>query len=174
MLSNAGGTITQLAQTPGVDTTLGCSVVRWWDASTILTSCAEADGVPRLWLVPASGAPATALTPPRHKGDGANADSGDRDAWQTASGLYLQSSNASGSLVLSKQAADGSLIAMRIPGMDYLRVQTSDGTRFLLDARGSANPGLSLIWYDAATGDTTVALKSDVSTVLPFVSEQDS
>lgn len=171
ILSNAGGTITQLAQVPGVDTTLGCSVDRWWDGNTILAACAEANGVRQLWLVPTIGAPATALTPLRHKGD---ADSGDWDAWQTTSGIYLQSSNASGSLVLNKQAADGSLTAMTIPGMDYLQVQTSDGSRFLLDARGGASSGLSLIWYDPASGDTTVALKSGVSAVLPFVSQQDS
>jgi hypothetical protein len=173
VLSNAGGTVTQLAPVPGVDTALGCTVDRWWDASTILAACAEAGGVRQLWLVPASGAAATALTPLRQQGGGANADDGDWDAWQTASGLYLQSSNASGLFVLNKQAANGSLTPVTISGMVYLQVQTSDGSRFLLDARG-ANSVPSLLWYDPASGETTVALKMGVGEILPFPSEQDS
>jgi hypothetical protein len=174
ILSNAGGTVTQLAQVPGVDTALGCTADRWWDASTILASCAEANGVRRLWLVPASGAAATALTPLRQKSDGANADDGDWDAWQTASGLYLQSSNASGSLVLNKQAADGSLTALTIPGMAYLQVQTSDGSRFLVIADDSAESDPKLIWFDPASGETTVALNYRANEILPFPSVQDS
>jgi hypothetical protein len=65
------------------------------------------------------GAPVTALTPLRPAG-GTDGDYGDWDAWQTASGLYLQSNNASDSFVLNKQAANGSLTPVTIPGMDFV------------------------------------------------------
>ena len=50
-------------------TSLGCTPVRYWNASTILASCwQKLDGQPvasRLWLVAASGKAPRALTPIR-------------------------------------------------------------------------------------------------------------
>jgi hypothetical protein len=70
----AGGLIRHLAS-PGV-----CTPVRWWSSSTVLASCAasELTEAGRMWLVPASGAKPTALTPPRPDGP----DLSDFNIWQ--------------------------------------------------------------------------------------------
>jgi hypothetical protein len=169
LVSNAGGKVTPLAM-PGE---LNCSPVRWWDSDTVLAACLSAGGPSRLWLVPDSGAEPTALTPVRSgKDNGSNVDLGDVDAWQVPAGLYLQSLGPCGVLELNKQAAGGSYTTIRIPGVNSIAVVTSDGSRLLLDTRGCTS-GNSLMWYNPASGGTTVALKSGVSQVIPFVTEQD-
>ena len=90
LVSNAGGVIRKLP-VPGTDTRIGCVPVRWWNTSTILASCLPANmETERLWLVPASGARPSALTPVRNPAK-APGDYGDIDAWRLPSGLYLQS-----------------------------------------------------------------------------------
>jgi hypothetical protein len=106
LVSNAGGVLRKLP-VPGLQPVLGCTPVRWWNASTILASCyPENSGEPRLWLVPISGAKPSELTPARTAGDG---DYGDIDAWQLTSGLYLQSLGACGTVEINKQAKNGSI-----------------------------------------------------------------
>jgi hypothetical protein len=141
LVSNAGGLLRNLP-VPGVGTKSACQPVRWWDATTILAIC---DG---LWLVPSGGATPTELTPVRK----ASFDLGDIDAWQLPSGLYLQSLGACGTLELNKQASDGSVTAVTVPGMTTSPVVvTADGARLLVEQQGCAGRG-QLAWYDPATG----------------------
>ena len=92
LVSNAGGVVRSLP-VPGTDSNEGgCQPVRWWNASDLLVFCMPSPGpsmfsAARLWLVPVSGAPPTALTPQRTMG---SPDYGDVDAWQLSRGLYVQ------------------------------------------------------------------------------------
>jgi hypothetical protein len=113
LVSNVGGVIRQL-DVPGTDPTVGCTPERWWNASTILAACIakSTNSEPRLWLLPASGARPTALTPQRKAGH----DLGDFDAWRLTSGLYLQSEGACGVTEINRQAANGSVTPVNVPG----------------------------------------------------------
>lgn len=113
LASNAGRVIRQLP-VPGTNPSNGCIPVRWWDTRTVLADCvAKSYDLERLWLVPADGARPTALTPVRKP---ATHDLGDLDAWRLTSGLYLQSAGACGALDISKQAANGSITQVTVPG----------------------------------------------------------
>ncbi len=141
LVGNAGGVLRNLP-VPGVGTKSQCQPVRWWNATTILAGC---NG---LWLVPSGGAKPTELTPVRK----ASFDLGDIDAWQLPSGLYLQSLGACGTLELNKQASDGSVTAMTVPGMtESPVVVTAAGARLLVEQHG-CHGGSQLAWYNPATG----------------------
>jgi hypothetical protein len=141
LVSNAGGVLRNLP-VPGVGTKSQCQPVRWWNATTILAGC---NG---LWLVPSGGAKPTELTPVRK----ASFDLGDIDAWQLPSGLYLQSLGACGTLELNKQASDGSVTAVTVPGMTMSPVVvTASGARLLVEQHG-CHGGSQLAWYNPATG----------------------
>jgi TolB protein len=123
-----------------------CDPVRWWDARTILASCGG------LWLVPASGAAPSQLTPVRPL-DNAVTDLGDIDAWQLPSGLYLQSVGACGTLELNKQAGNGALARVTVPGMTYSPVVvTASATELLMEQQGCHGSGGELAWFNPATG----------------------
>ena len=151
LVSNAGGVIRKLP-VPGTDTRIGCVPVRWWNTSTILASCLPANmETERLWLVPASGARPSALTPVRNPAK-APGDYGDIDAWRLPSGLYLQSLGACGTLELNKQAANGSVTRVTVPGMvDSPVVVTAAGARLLVEQLGCEGAGGQLAWYNPAT-----------------------
>ncbi len=71
LVSNRGALIRQLP-VPGTSANT-CGPVRWWNTGTILASCSPpGSSVPRLWLVPVSGAHPKALTPPRNPIDQAD------------------------------------------------------------------------------------------------------
>jgi hypothetical protein len=143
LVSNAGGVLRNLP-VPGAtaQSTGTCQPVRWWDAATILAGCGG------LWLVPASGATPTELTPVRS----ASFDLGDLDAWQLPSGLYLQSTGTCGTLELNKQASDGSVTPVAVPRMTSSPVVvTASGARLLIEQQGCAGRG-ELAWYNPATG----------------------
>jgi TolB protein len=145
LLSNSGGTQKKLP-VPGAGQQAQCQPVRWWNAHTILAICG------RLWLVPASGASPSALTPVR---DGTKPpyDYGDIDAWQLSSGLYLQSLGACGTLKINKQASDGAVTRVTVPGMtDSPIVVTASATQLLIEQRGCDGVGGQLAWYNPATG----------------------
>jgi hypothetical protein len=83
LISNASGVIRKL---PVPKVTEGCAAVRWWSPTTILASCGVTNEPgPRMWLVPASGARPTPLTPVRT----GSFDLGDFNAWKLSSGLYV-------------------------------------------------------------------------------------
>jgi hypothetical protein len=141
LVSNAGGRLRNLP-VRGVGPKGTCQPVRWWDATTILANCGG------LWLVPSGGATPTELTPVRK----ASFDLGDIDAWQLPSGLYLQSLGACGTLELNKQAGNGSVTPVTVPGMTTSPVVvTAYGARLLVEQQGCAGRG-QLAWYDPATG----------------------
>ena len=151
LVSNAGGVIRKLP-VPDTDTRIGCIPVRWWNTSTILASCLPANmGTERLWLVPVSGARPSALTPVRNPAKAPN-DYGDIDAWRLPSGLYLQSLGACGTLELNKQAGNGSITRVTVPGMaDSPVVVTAAGSRLLVEQLGCDGAGGQLAWYNPAT-----------------------
>ena len=151
LVGNAGGAIRQL-DVPGTDPTVGCSPERWWNARTILAACiaTSTNSEPRLWLLPASGARPTALTPQRKAGH----DLGDFDAWRLPSGLYLQSEGACGETEINRQAANGSVTPVNVPGTSNTDnvIVSAAGPRLLIEPEGACRaeaPGL--LWYNPAT-----------------------
>jgi hypothetical protein len=147
LVSNAGGVIRQLP-VPGTNPNMGCTPVRWWSAGSILAECfADPYDIARLWLVPTSGAKPVALTPQRTP---SGHDFGDLDAWRLTSGLYLQSVGACGTLEFNKQAANGSVTPVNVPGTlntDNVLL-TALGPRLLIDARTSCEGSDSLLWFN--------------------------
>jgi hypothetical protein len=151
LVSNLGGVIRQL-DVPGTDPVVGCTPERWWNAGTILAACIakSTNSEPRLWLVPANGARPTALTPQREAGH----DLGDFDAWRLTSGLYLQSEGACGVTEINRQAANGSVTPVNVPGTSNTDnvIVTAVGPRLLIEPEGACRveePGL--LWYNPAT-----------------------
>ena len=128
-----------------------CTPARWWNTTTILASCyANGSGIPRLWLVPESGAKPTALTP-QHKPS--SSDFGDIDGWKLPSGLYLQSLGACGTLELNKQNANGSVSPVDVPGTPNTStlVVTAAGPRLLVQAQSGCQGGNLFVWFNPAT-----------------------
>jgi TolB protein len=149
LVSNSGGVIRNLT-VPGTAPRVGCGAVRWWDSRTILADCfATGSGAPRLWLVPASGARPAALTPQRTSGR----DLGDIAAWRLSSGLYLQSLGACGTLEINKQAANGSVTAVNVPGTfnTHNAILTANGPRLLIDPSDACQGGSGLLWFNPGT-----------------------
>jgi hypothetical protein len=143
LVSNAGGVLRNLP-VPGATAKSSCQPVRWWTATTILAGCQGLG----LWLVPSGGATPTELTPVRT----ASFDYGDIDAWQLPSGLYLQSLGACGALELNKQASDGSVAAVTVPGLLHTPVVvTASGSRLLIKAH-DCHGGDELVWFNPGTG----------------------
>jgi TolB protein len=168
VVSNAGGAVQKLP-VPGTDQRFGCSVARWWDSGRVLAACSSRLQF-RLWLVPTSGAKPTALTPVRTAASG---DFGDLSAWQLSSGLYLQSAGPCGTVEVNKQAADGSITRVNIPGMsDSPRVVTATDSQLLVEEHlCSAGPGNALAWYNPGTQQELYLFTSGVQVVLPFPAE---
>ena len=145
LVSNAGGVLRKLP-VPGAGAKTTCEPVRWWNATTVLASCG------RLWLVPAGGARPSALTPVRDPAKPPH-DYGDLDAWRLPSGLYLQSAGACGTLELNRQAANGSITGVTVPGMTNSPVVvTASGARLLVGQLGCDGSGGQLAWFNPATG----------------------
>src|ERR1700722_12782296 len=141
LIGNAGGVL-GTPRVPGA--ARACEPARWWNAATILADCSNG-----LWLVPASGAAPTRLTPAR----GASFDLGDIDAWRLPSGLYLQSYGACGTYELNKQASSGTVTRVTVPGMTYSPVVvTASATELLIEQQGCHGSGGNLAWYNPATG----------------------
>jgi TolB protein len=153
LISNSGGVIRKLP-VPGVR--YGCTPVRWWTARTILASCtiASAPG-PQLWLVPASGARPSALTPAR---TGPGFDAGDFNAWQLSSGLYLDGYGACGSLVIGRQPAHEAEQMVSVPGSASSLIVTATRSSLMVERINGCSPGISLVWFNPATRAMKVAL----------------
>ena len=168
LASNAGGVLRKLP-VPGTDTRIGCVPVRWWNTATILASCMPANSdTERLWLVPVSGARPSALTPVRNPAKAPH-DYGDIDAWRLPSGLYLQSLGACGTLELNKQAANGSITRVTVPGMaDSPVVVTAAGARLLVEQFGCDGAGGQLAWYNPATKAEQWLLRSGAGEAVAY------
>ena len=153
LISNGGGVIRKLP-VPGTDG--GCNPVRWWTANTILASCFTlSNGDWRLWLVPASGAKPTALTPARTH---PTFDYGDFSAWQLSSGLYVNGYGACGSLVLGRQPARGPEQQVDVPGAASPLVVTATRTSLMIERINACAPGVSLVWFNPRTHAMKVAI----------------
>lgn len=115
MLSNSAAVIKNI-NTPAAE--LGCSPVRWWNATTVLGECTQKHGPidPRLWLFPVNGGKVTALTAQRGN---TSRDLGDVNAYKLTSGVYLQALGPCGVEFIATQSADGSAHQVNIPGVHY-------------------------------------------------------
>jgi hypothetical protein len=170
LVSNTGKVIRKLP-VPAADPRIGCGAVRWWNPGTVLAECTPKGGdAAQLWLVPANGAKPKALTPVRKSGP----DLGDLDAWPLASGLYLQSAGACGLLELNKQAKNGSVAPVQVPGFPAgtsLAVVTGLGPQLLLQGRGCTLGG-QLVWFNPATKAEKWLFKTGAEAVVPYYSTE--
>jgi hypothetical protein len=174
LVSN-GGTLIRDLPIPGTSAN-SCNPVRWWNSGTILASCPAPDSaISRLWLVPASGARPTALTPQRRESSG---DLGDLDAWPLSSGLYLQSAGPCGVLQIFKQASNGSITLVKVPNTEGdNHVLTALGSSLLIQAPTSCEGSNSLLWFDPGTGAEQWLIRAPanafgVSAAVPFYSRE--
>jgi hypothetical protein len=153
LISNNGSVIRKLP-VPGAR--YGCSPVRWWSNSTILASCFDLNnGTWRLWLLPANGAKASALTPARTH---PTFDQGDFNAWQLSSGLYLDGYGACGTLVIGRQPAHGAEQQVNVPGAASSLIVTATRSSLMVERINGCSPGVSLVWFNPATRKMTVAI----------------
>jgi TolB protein len=168
LISNAGG-VTRKLPVPGVKN--GCAAVRWWSARTILASCAVTNQAgTRMWLVPASGARPSALTPAR---TGSGFDLGDFNAWQLSSGLYLDGFGACGSLVIGRQPAHGKEQQVNVPGAASSLVVDATSSKLMVERINGCMPGISLVWFNPKTRAMKVAIpvgknQEGVTAVVPY------
>jgi hypothetical protein len=153
-----------------------CNPVRWWNGGTLLASCIPPNSAsPQLWLVPVSGARATALTPPRRPSSG---DLGDLDAWRLPSGLYLQAAGPCAVLQIFKQSASGAITRVTVPGTaGDNRVLTALGSRLMIQAPTSCTGSVSLLWFNPATRAEQWLLRASAkvtgaSIAIPFYSRE--
>jgi TolB protein len=170
LVSNVGQVIRKLPVT-AADPRIGCEPVRWWNPGTILAECTpKGAAADQLWLVPASGARPKALTPVRKSG----MDLGDLDAWSLPSGLYLQSAGACGTLELNKQATNGSVAPVKVPGLPAgasVAVVSALGPQLLIHGLGCTLGG-QLAWFNPATKAEKWLFKSGAEAVVPFYSTE--
>lgn len=168
LVSNAGGVIRKLP-VPGLQAVLGCSPERWWNAGTILASCVPKNSAaPQLWLVPASGAKPSALTPVRKSGN----DLGDIGAWQLSSGLYLQSLGPCGTYEINKQAKNGSVTRVNVPGtVNSPVVVTATSSRLLVQTLGCDGGG-QLVWFNPATHAEQWLFKTGVVAAIAYTNKE--
>jgi TolB protein len=167
LVGNAGGVIRKLP-VPGVKE--GCSAIRWWSSSTVLASCSVPNEAgPRMWLVPASGARPSALTPVRKGGF----DLGDFNAWQLSSGLYVDGLGPCGTLVIGRQPAHGNEHMVSVPGAASSLVVNATRSKLMVERINSCGPGVSLVWFNPKTRAMKVAIavsrnQAGVSAVVPY------
>ncbi|HTX81129.1 MAG TPA: hypothetical protein VME44_03065 [Streptosporangiaceae bacterium] len=170
LISNAGGVIRKLS-VPKV--TEGCAAVRWWSPTTILASCGVTNEPgARMWLVPASGARPTALTPVRTGSNGF--DLGDFNAWQLSSGLYVDGYGACGTVVIGRQPAHGKEQQINVPGSGSSLIVNATRSTLMVERFSPCMPGTSLVVFNPATRKMTVAIsdrrhQAGVSEVVPFI-----
>jgi hypothetical protein len=168
LVSNAGGVIRRLP-VPGDAGAQGCTPLRWWDAAAILARCmAKGDLAFRLWLVPAGGGAATALTPQRN-GHGTD-PYGDIGAWRLQSGLYLQALGPCGTVFIVRQAPGGALTVVNIPGAkgNNNSIVTAYGPRLLVQAQTGCPGSSSLLWLNPGTGAVQMLLKAPEDVIGAF------
>jgi TolB protein len=116
-------------------------------------------GPARLWLVPTSGEPPTALTAPLN---GQGPDYGDIDAWQLPSDTFVQVAGACGSEYLGElSAVGGTTTRVDVPDVDprsSIRVIGPNTGHLVVQGRASCGDGQALFDYDPAANTSTVLL----------------
>ena len=144
VVSSLGGVsdVLSLPVSRGAD----CAPVRWWQPGVVLAECSgPGDAGPRLWLVPASGARPTALTPQRGEN---GPDYGDINGWQVpGGGLYVQALASCGPPFIGAAHPGGTVTPVLIPGV----VVTQAGQWLLTEQAGGCMGGNSLLWFDPVT-----------------------
>lgn len=170
-VSNSGTVIKHISA-PKAE--LGCSPVRWWNATTVLGNCDAKHGPvdARLWLFPVNGGKVTALTAQR---GGTSRDLGDVNAYKLTSGVYLQALGPCSVEFIATQSASGSAHQVNIPGVHYASdvIVTGQGSSLLVQARSDCASGAALLWFNPHTKKVTWVFhptgKSDgVESVVPF------
>ncbi len=166
------GTVIKTLNTPIAE--LGCSPVRWWNASTVLGECDAKHGASalRLWLFPVSGGKVTALTAQRgNKGP----DLGDIDAFKLTSGTYLQALGPCGVEFIATQSSNGKAHQVNLPGVHYASdtIVTGQGSSLLVEADSGCTAGAALLWFNPQTKKVTWVLHPTgksygVESVVPF------
>ena len=140
--SGSGSTVLPLPVNRGAD----CAPVGWWRDGVVLAEC-SGPGIagPRLWLVPASGARPTALTPQRGQN---GPDYGDINAWQIpGSGLYVQALASCGPPFIAAAHPGGTVTPLLIPGV----VVAQAGQWLLTEQAGGCLGSTSLLWFNPVT-----------------------
>jgi hypothetical protein len=137
-----------------------CAPTRWWNStSTVVLARCHDHGPARLWLVPISGEPPTALTAPL---TGQGPDYGDLDAWQLPSDTFVQVAGACGSEYLGKlSAVGGTTTRVDVPDADprsSIRVIGPHAGHLAVQGRASCGGGQALFDYDPAANTSTVLL----------------
>lgn len=170
LVSNAGGVLRKLP-VPDIQTLPGCSPLRWWNASTILAGCLpKTSEMPQLWLVPASGAKPSALTPVREPGR----DYGDIDAWQLSSGLYLQSDAICSGVEINKQAKNGSITPVTVPGATNSPVIITATSSRLLVRNSTCGGRGQLVWFNPATHAEQWLFKTSATSTIAYNNEENA
>jgi len=170
LISNAGGVIRKLP-VPGV--TESCIAVRWWSSTTVLATCGVTNGLgPRMWLVPASGARPTALTPVRTASN-SSFDLGDFNAWKLSSGLYVDASTGCGAGLIGRQPAHGKEQLVTVPGAPSSLIVNATRSTLMVERISECSPATSLVWFNPATRKMTVAIgvshhQIGVTAVVPY------
>jgi TolB protein len=165
LISNAGDVIRKLPVSNE-----SCTAVRWWSSTTVLASCAVTNNpVPQMWLVPASGARPTALTPLRSGGP----DLGDFNAWKLSSGLYVDGYSGCGADLIGRQPAHGKEQIISIPGADSPVIVNATRSTLMIERHNACSPGTSLVWFNPATRNMKVAIgvghhQVGVTAVVPY------
>jgi TolB protein len=155
LMSNDGKVIRAL---PVSRSATFCTPVRWWTTAELLASCIPpGSGVQQLWLVPASGASASALT----ASPAATGDLGDLAAWPLQSGTYVQDAGACGYTYVAKLQANRQTTPVTVPGVpkgDSVIIEGSYADQLAVEAVEPCRGGPSLLWYSPAHGTTTPLL----------------
>jgi hypothetical protein len=136
-----------------------CAPTRWWEANSTVVARCLGHGPARLWLVPISGEPPTALTAPLN---GQGPDYGDLNAWQLPSDTFVQVAGACGSEYLGKlSAVGGTTTRVDVPDADprsSIRVIGPNAGHLVVQGRASCGGGKALFDYDPAANTSTVLL----------------
>ncbi|HEY1919728.1 MAG TPA: hypothetical protein VGH27_29505 [Streptosporangiaceae bacterium] len=155
LMSNDGQLIRSL---PVSASASSCAPLRWWNSTGLLAQCMPASpGTERLWLVPVSGAAATALTSATH----AQGDIGDLNAWPLASGTYVQVAGGCGYVYVAKLQPNAQTAPVPVPGVpsgDSTIVLGSNGNDLAVQAVGACGGLSSLMWFNPAAGSVTPLL----------------
>jgi hypothetical protein len=144
LVSNLGG-VSQVLKLP-VDHGASCAPVRWWQGDVVLAEC-SGPGIagPRLWLVPASGARPTALTPQRGQN---GPDYGDINGWRLPNGaLYVQALASCGPPFIGRTHLNGTVTPLLIPGV----VVSQSGPWLLTEQASGCLGSTSLLWFNPIT-----------------------
>ena len=152
LLTNDGRVIRSLPVSSSVG---NCTPLRWWTPAALLGRCVPAaSGISQLWLVPTSGARATALT----GSPAAGGDLGDLNAWPPPAGTYVQDAAACGQVYLARRQGSGQTAPVSVPGVpsgDSTVVIGSSGDKLAIQANVACGGLPSLMWFTPATNTVT-------------------